>query len=203
MRVMSFRAPINVSSARVGTTAGEPGGDVANAPPPKSTPPDESSLMQAAHAVGGYSFPVEVSVATVAGGAVGLFFGGWLWGALGAIGSNLAGRFGATTYCKNTPSLTGYAVGKCGSGKPPPKKIVCPVPREEAQAAGAPLVLALMSDDKPVVSVQQIADARAIVMRLDACGQSADADVVRSAIFAVTKDAKDKPKGPVPDPGGS
>lgn len=115
MPVLSFRAPINVSSARVGTTSGEAGGDVANTPP-KSTPPEESQLMQAAHAVGGYSFPVEVSVATVAGGAVGLFFGGWFWGVLGALGSNIAGRVGATEYCKRTPNPTGYAVGKCQGG---------------------------------------------------------------------------------------
>jgi hypothetical protein len=115
MRVIAFRAPINVSHVRVGTTVGDPGGEVANAPP-KTSAPEETKFMQAAHKVGGYSFPVEVSVATIAGGAVGLFFGGWFWGALGAIGSNLAGRFGATEYCKRTPNPTGYAVGKCQGG---------------------------------------------------------------------------------------
>lgn len=116
VRILSFRAPIDVSSVRVGTTYGEPGGDLAS--PPKSPAPEESSFMRAAHAVGGYAFPVEVSVATVAGGAVGLLFGGWFWGLLGAIGSNVAGRTGGAAYCRNTPHPTGYAAGKCGGGGP-------------------------------------------------------------------------------------
>jgi hypothetical protein len=116
-RIFSFRDPINVSrGARVGTTVNEPGGD-AGSTPTTTRPASDSKLVQAAQKVGGDAFPVEVSVATFAGGAVGLFFGGWLWGALGAVGSNLAGRLGASAYCKNAPNPTGYAAGKCGGGK--------------------------------------------------------------------------------------
>jgi len=133
MAVIAFRAPIDVSRVRVGTTYGEAGGDLAkNSAPPTSGPPasapptsppksDEPLLMQTAVTVGGNAFPLEVSIATAAGGVVGLFFGGWFWGALGAVGINLAGRLGASTYCKHNPDKGGPSgddgYGKCGRGR--------------------------------------------------------------------------------------
>lgn len=77
----------------------------------------------------------------------------------------------------------------------------CPVPDEEAKAAAAPLLFALMSGGTPTAA--NIAMARSMVRRLEMCGQkAADADLIRSGIFAATKNPKDAPKGPVPDPGG-
>lgn len=124
MKILAFRSPIDVSrvsatpvmrvrvGAKMSTSPTSPDPTKPTAPPTTGAPAGGMSLkaMQAAQTVGGDAFAVEVSVATAAGGIVGLFFGGWAWGAIGAIGSNLLGRFGANQLCKS---------GKAGDGKCP------------------------------------------------------------------------------------
>lgn len=139
MKLYAFRAPIDISQApmsrvRVGATISE-NTNQASAPPPNPPPPapapnpmaqttSPSTMSKATSAIGGYSFPLEVSIATAAGGAVGLFMGGWMWGLLGAVGSNLAGRLGASYACKNAKNAPGgvpsYAKGKCGCAQGDP-----------------------------------------------------------------------------------